>query len=212
MLQSCLVRPPAREALPLGHFYCSTTATDHLGGQFSSACPDQTRCPRLSNKAVCDLIQREGHLTGRHDAWCLWRVKREAICFCERRPTTCQLPLPSKTAHLSSSASLASCQCVCAISCQGCTRSQFLDVHNQTLAALWVIARESRRRHGISVWVNPLSREYGVINGDSHLLPRSSDFSLTTGCGGGDKDISYLIHIFQSCATGQLNFSLQNNE
>lgn len=41
-----------------------------------------------------------------------------------------------KTARLSSSASLASCQCACAVSCQGCTRLQFLDAHSQALAAL----------------------------------------------------------------------------
>lgn len=33
-----------------------------------------------------------------------------------------------------------------------------------------------------------------MINGDSHLLPRSSDFSLTTGCGGGDKDSRHLMN------------------
>lgn len=55
----------------------------------------------------------------------------------------------------------------------------------------------SSRAGGGSVshfWVNPLSGEYGVINADAHLLPRSSDFSLTTGCGGGDKDSGYLMH------------------
>lgn len=185
MLQGCSIRPPAVWRSPYG----TVLPPDHDGWSFRGLGPHQTLSPEFPIQAgwACPLVTVRG---------AIWQKGRRLGLFQGVNGGWPRGPLLLKRSRggVSLLASKQPCLSIsvssCA-SCQGCTRSQFHNVHNQVPGSSMSYSHQAGRGSVAHIWVNPLSGENGMINGDSHLLSRSSDFSLTTGRGGGRRDGSH---------------------